>query len=143
MLRSRMISGIVVGLLVFSSISLFPCTFTITNDESSPILIVDPRGSTAVYIQPGSTGEIDPTVVGWFWRLFQSEKLNFYVQDNESGALRLAFRLTEKYCTKDYKTENALPFSEIKRLVGNPTDRLTVTAVERQKHVPHEQKHSH
>ncbi len=143
MLRSRMMSGIVAGVLVSGFASLVPCTFTITNDESSPILIVDPRGDSAVHIKPGSIGEIDPTVAGWFSRLVLTEKLNFYVLDSESGTLRLAYRLTEKYCTKDYKTENALSFSEIKRLVGNPTDRLVVTAVERQEHVPHEQVHTH
>lgn len=112
------------GLLL--SFKVCACPITITNDMDQKIVIVDPRGMTAISLDPKETGVIDPTITHLVMKHLQSEKLDFYFPKKpQSNSFYKKYRLTEKYCV-DNPNESVLTLSQIVNFVQNPNDRFKV-----------------
>jgi len=108
------------------------CPMAIENDGDDKMIVFDFNNEQAVYIKPGSSKTIDPTLHGWTKYIF-NEKLNIYIK-NEDGIFILRYQLTEKFCTPE-KTE--LSLTDIKGFVENPTKRFWTKKYEIQKQQPH------
>ncbi len=104
-------------------------------------MVVDPHGNQAVYILPGTTQTIDPTLTHWLFKYFYNEKLHFYVKKKQQSFYK-KYQLTERYCTDDPEAER-LAFTKLEELAKNPTDRLSVHIFEykAKKHKHHTHKH--
>jgi len=113
------------------------CPFTIVNDSSDPIMVVDPHGQSAIYIKRGKSLVIDPTIHS-MWKYIRNEKLDFYVE-SENNVFHKKYQLVEAYCVTE--EENELRFSELEKLLKKPTDRLSVIKYEQPIH--RENAHSH
>ena len=112
------------------------CPFTIVNDSSDPIMVVDPHDRSAIYIKPKMSLIIDPTIHSW-WKYIRNEKLDFYVE-SENNIFYKQYRFVEAYCTTE---ENKLHFSELEKLYKTPTKRFSVIKYEQPVHREHT--HSH
>jgi len=123
---------IILVLILCSFITIKPCPMTITNDGKKKIFVTDPNSGKAVYIMPGKSQIIDPTIYG-LQRFVFNEKLNFYVEDN-SNKFFLRYQLIEKFCT-DKKT--VLSLTDIKNFVKKPTKRFRTKMYEKQKEIAH------
>ena len=110
-------------LLLLTSLKIYSCPITITNDTDQRIIIVDPRGREALLLDQNKTGVIDPTIFPPLLRYILNEKLDFYYRDRDHFYKK--YRLTEKYCTDDPK-ESELTISQIINFVQKPTDRFKV-----------------
>lgn len=116
---------IILALLTIA-FKIYSCPITITNDTNQRIIIVDPRGSETIFLEPNDTGVIDPTITNSMMQLILDEKLDFYYPDGTSQyGFYKKFGLTEKYCTDDPK-ESELTMSQIINFVQNPSDRFKV-----------------
>lgn len=112
------------GLLLASKICA--CPITITNDMKQQVIVVDPRGSEAIFLDQNKTEVIDPTITHPMMKYFQNEKLDFYFPNkSQSNSFYKKYRLTEKYCVDDPK-KSMLTLSQIINFVEIPTDRFKV-----------------
>jgi len=133
----------IIFITTLTGLKMSACPFTITNDSTTQILVVDPNGWQAVRIAPQQTQVINPTLSWdiswewWYWIRLYSEKLKIYLKHEKVDTFYLAYELTEKYCVTDFKTKNRLSLSNIKELSKKPTDRLEVKVFEKPKHAAH------
>ncbi|CCB87807.1 hypothetical protein [Simkania negevensis] len=114
-----------VGLLL--TLKAFACPITITNDTGQKIIIIDPRGAEAIFLDQNETGVIDPTIIHALMKYLQNEKLDFYYPNHTThpNSYYKKYRLTEKYCVDDPK-ESELTVSQITNFIQNPSDRFKV-----------------
>ena len=126
--------------LVVCAASLFAgmhaCPFTIVNDSSDPIMVVDPHSQSAIYVKPKKSLIIDPTIHS-MWQYIRNEKLDFYVE-SENNVFYKKYQLTEKYCAPE---GNKLHFSELEKLYKTPTKRFSVTKYKQPVHRKHALSH--
>ena len=105
---------------------MYSCPITITNDTDQKVIIIDPRGNEAIFLDLNRTGVIDPTITHTVKKYFQDETLDFYYPiQNHSSSFYKKYRLTEKYCVDDPK-KSELTITQIINFVKNPTDRFKV-----------------
>ena len=112
------------------------CPMSIYNNLKTKVFIVDPHGTTAIYIKSGKYKIIDPTVHGWK-KYFLKEKLNIYLE-NDNGEFLHRYQLIEKFCTKE---ETKLSLTDIKGFIEKPTKRFTTKVYEETNDIVHV--HSH
>ncbi len=109
---------------------LYPCPITITNDGDQTVLIVDPKGTQAIFLMQNKSAVIDPTITRPFMRYFTDETLDIYFPTGaQPEKFYKKYRLTEKYCTDDEK-ENQLTTTQILQFEGNPTDRFKLEKIQ-------------
>ncbi|MDN3506518.1 MAG: hypothetical protein P0S96_04745 [Simkaniaceae bacterium] len=117
---------VVLFLGLFLTIKAYTCPITITNDTDQKIIITDPKGAEAIFLDRKETGVIDPTITHVIMKYFQNEKLDiYYPNPNHPNNYYKKYKLTEKYCVDDPK-ENELTISQINNFVQNPSDRFKV-----------------
>jgi len=118
------IGVLLAGLLL--TLEAYTCPITITNDTDQKIIITDPRGSEAIFLDQSETGVIDPTITHTLIKYLQNEKLDFYYPNQaQPNSYYKKYRLTEKYCVDDPK-ESELTVSQIIKFVQTPSDRFKV-----------------
>ncbi len=116
---------VVILSLILSVGSIVACPFTIKNDGTTDLLVIDPYHGYSVRIVPKKEKIINPTLSGVIGYI-RHEALDFYVESSKrQDTFYRHYRLVEKYCTKK-KGENNISLSSLANLAQNPTDRLSV-----------------
>ncbi len=116
--------------VILMPFSLYPCPITITNDLDQTVLIVDPKGTQALYLKQNASGVIDPTISPPFMRYILDEKLDiYYASDDMPQNFYKRYQLIEKYCT-DNEEENQLTVQQILQFEKSPTDRFKLKKIE-------------
>jgi len=109
---------------------LYPCPITIMNDGDRAVLIVDPAGTQAIFLQENESGVIDPTITHFFMKHLKDETLDIYYPSSEQPEkFYKRYKLTEKYCT-DNENENQLTIKGILKFEETPTDRFKLEKVQ-------------
>ena len=109
---------IVLFLTLLLTFKAHACPITIFNDTDQQIIVIDPRGSESLYLEPNASAIIDPTVSNPVMRYFLNEKLEFYFPVKaHPNTFYKKYRLREKFCD-DAPTE--LTLSQIINFAQNP-----------------------
>lgn len=129
---------LICALTLCSALCVQACDFTLTNDGSCPMVVIDPNNSQTLLLMPGMSGNINPSIPGI--RRFQNivpdigplaylrypETLDIYITQPGTASSR-HYRIVERYCSAD---PNEYRLSEIVGFVANPHPRLRVQKFE-------------
>jgi len=118
----------------FGATKMVACPMTIKNDGTSQIVIVDPNGTQAIRLQPGSSQIIDPAITSFPQKYLKwlgyKEILNFYVENKDKpNTFYLKYQMTEHYCAES----ETFTLSDIIKFIDNPTDRFSVKQFEKKR----------
>lgn len=109
---------------------LYSCPITILNNGDQTVLIVDPKGTQAIFLVQNKSAVIDPTITHLFMKYFTDETLDIYFPSGaQPEKFYKRYRLTEKYCT-DNEEENQLTITQILQFEENPTDRFKLKKIQ-------------
>jgi hypothetical protein len=114
---------LLIFIVVSSSVYAWP--LNITNDLKTNIIMVDHHNNQAVFIRPGFSAIIDPTIYTW-QKHFKKEKFEvFYQVKIKSSQYLRRYEVTENYCT-DNPDDNKLKASQFMHFMKTNDKRFTV-----------------
>ena len=121
---------IITILLLLVTFEIYSCPLTIINYSNQIIIVVDPRGSEAIFLKENSSAIIDPTIANPLLQYVINEKLDiYYPQETHPNVFYKKYRVMEKYCS-DNPEENKLTLSQILQFVDHPSKRFKVEEFE-------------